>query len=113
MEELESPLELSALLTSLKDSVIGSTELLTNMVDNDIKELELTENTSKEIVALLMYDMLVKKDSFYSYLDDFNFTKEGKIILKNTNKEQVKKNLEFMQKYLMYRIEYPIDLASC
>lgn len=113
MTELQNPLELSAFLTSLKQSVFDSTDLLENLLEKDSKELLLEDNDVKNIISLLMYDAAVKENIKYSYLDDFDFSKEGKILLKNTNKQKVKSNLEFMKKYLEYRIEAPIDLASC
>lgn len=113
MTDFENPLELSAFLTSLKQSVFDSTDLLEKLIEKDNNEIELDENNVKNIVALLMYDAAVKGNINYSYFDDFDFTKEGKVVLKNTDKDKVKSNLEFMKKYLEYRIEAPIDLASC
>lgn len=113
MTDFENPLELSAFLTSLKQSVFDSTDLLEKLIEKDNNEIELDENNVKNIVALLMYDAAVKENINYSYFDDFDFTKEGKVVLKNTDKDKVKSNLEFMKKYLEYRIEVPIDLASC
>jgi hypothetical protein len=83
------------------------------MLKDDKKEIDIDEDDSKNIVALLMYDALISKSVQYSILEDFDFTKEGKVILSNQNKEQVKKNIEFLLNYLYYRIEAPLDLASC
>ena len=113
MMELKNPIEFSALLTSLKSSVINSSLLLMEMLKDDKKEITIDEDDSKDIVALLMYDALVNETIKYSFLNDFDFTKEGKIVLKNTDRDKVKKNIEFMLEYLYYRIEAPIDLASC
>ena len=113
MIDFENPLELSAFLTSLKQSVFDSTLLLEKLIEKDNNEIDLDESSVKNIVALLMYDAVVKEHVDYSYFNDFDFTKEGKIILKNNDKNKVKSNLEFMKKYLEYRIEAPIDLASC
>ena len=113
MMELKNPIEFSALLTSLKSSVINSSLLLMEMLRDDKKEITIDEDDSKDIVALLMYDALVHETINYSILSDFDFTKEGKIVLKNIDKDKVKKNIEFILEYLYYRIEAPIDLASC
>ena len=113
MMELKNPVEFSALLTSLKSSVINSSLLLMEMLRDDKKEIVIEEDDSKDIVALLMYDALVHETINYSILSDFDFTKEGKIVLKNIDKDKVKKNIEFILEYLYYRIEAPIDLASC
>ena len=111
--ELKNPIEFSALLTSLKSSVINSSLLLMEMLKDNKKEIVIDEDDSKDIVALLMYDALVHETINYSILSDFDFTKEGKIVLKNIDKDKVKKNIEFILEYLYYRIEAPIDLASC
>lgn len=113
MFDVKNPIEFSAFLTSLKPSVINSSLLLMEMLKDNKQELIIDEDDSKNIVALLMYDNLVHEDTRYSYLDDFDFTKEGKILLRNKHKDEVKKNLEIMLDYMMYRIEAPIDLASC
>lgn len=113
MTELKNPIEFSALLTSLKSSVINSSLLLMEMLKDDKKEITIGEDDSKDIVALLMYDALVHETINYSILSDFDFTKEGKILLINLDKDKVKKNIEFILEYLYYRIEAPIDLASC
>lgn len=83
------------------------------MLKDDKKEIDIDEDDSKNIVALLMYDNLVHTDTKYSYLDDFDFSKDGKIVLRNTNKNEVKSHIELMLEYMLYRIEVPIDLASC
>ena len=113
MMELKNPIEFSALLTSLKSSVINSSLLLMEMLKDDKKEIIIDEDDSKDIVALLMYDSLINETINYSILNDFDFAKEGKILLRNSDKDKVKKNIEFMLEYLYYRIEAPIDLASC
>ena len=113
MNDIQNPLEFSAILTSLKPSVISSTLILMEMLKDNKQEADIDEEDSRNIVALLMYDSLVSKSVKYSILHDFDFTTEGKVILINTNKEQVKKNVEFLLEYLYYRIEAPIDLASC
>ena len=113
MNDIENPIEFSAFLLSLKQSVDDSIDLLEIMLDNDQKEIDLTDKTSKNIVALLMCDAVIKDSIKYSCLQDFDFTKDGKVVVKNIDKNKIKNNLEFMKKYLDYRIEYPIDLASC
>lgn len=113
MQNIENAIEFSALLTSLKSSVISSTLLLMEMLKDDKKEIVIDEDDSKDIVALLMYDSLVHESIKYSFLNDFDFTKEGKVILRNLDKDKVKKNIEFMLEYLYYRIEAPIDLGNC
>lgn len=113
INDIQNPLEFSAFLTSLKPSVISSTLLLMEMLKDDKKEIDIDEEDSRNIVALLMYDSLISKSIKYSILHDFDFTKEGKAILINNDREKVKKNIEFMLEYLYYRIEAPLDLASC
>ena len=113
MNDFKNPIEFSAFLISLKPSVINSTLLLMEMLKDDKKEIVIDEDDSKDIVALLMYDSLVHESIKYSFLNDFDFTKEGKVVLRNLDKDKVKKNIEFMLEYLYYRIEAPIDLASC
>lgn len=113
MKEIQNPLEFSALLNSLRSSVISSSLILMEMLKEDKKEINIEEDESKELVGLLMYDALVNEKVNYSFLNDFDFTKEGKILLKNSDKDKVKKNIEFMLEYLYYRIEAPLDLASC
>lgn len=113
MQNIENPIEFSALLTSLKSSVISSTLLLMEMLKDDKEQIEIDDEDSKNIIALLMYDSLVNESVKYSYLDDFDFLKPGKIILQNKNRDKVKSNLETMLEYLIYRIDNPIDLASC
>ena len=113
MEELNNPIQFSAFLTSLQKSVNESIIFLKDMLEKDKSEIFIDDKISKDIISLLMYDSLVNRETNYSLLDDFDFTKEGKVILKDKNKEQVKNNLKFMQEYLSYRIEFPIDLASC
>ena len=113
MEELNNPIQFSAFLTSLQKSVNDSILFLEKMLEEDKSEIFINDKISKDIISLLMYDSLINKEANYSLLDDFDFTKEGRVILKDKDKEQVKTNLKFMQEYLSYRIEYPIDLASC
>lgn len=113
MMDIKNPIEFSAFLTSLKPSVISSILLLMEMIKDNKKEISIDEDDSKNIVALLMYDALVSESVHYSILRDFEFTKEGKVVIINHNTEQVKKNIEFMLEYLYYRIEAPLDLASC
>lgn len=113
MNDIKNPIEFSAFLMSLKSSVISSTLLLMEMLKDDKQEISIDEDDSKNLVALLMYDALINETVKYSILEDFEFTKEGKIILKNSNKDKVKSNIEFLLEYLYYRIEAPIDLASC
>ena len=113
MNDFKNPIEFSAFLISLKPSVINSTLLIMEMLKDDKKEIAIDEDDSKDIVALLMYDSLVHESIKYSFLNDFDFTKEGKVVLRNLDKDKVKKNIEFMLEYLYYRIEAPIDLARC
>lgn len=113
MTDIKNPIEFSAFLASLKPSVISSTLLLMEMLKDDKKEISIDEEDSKSLVALLMYDALICESVKYSILEDFDFTKDGKIIIKNQDKDKVKKNVEFMLEYLYYRIEAPLDLASC
>lgn len=113
MNTIQNPIEFSAFLTSLKPSVISSTLFLMEMLKDDKKETTIDEDDSKNIVALLMYDSLISESVHYSILHDFDFTKEGKVVLINNDKEKVKKNIEFLLEYLYYRIEAPLDLASC
>ena len=113
MTDIKNPIEFSAFLASLKPSVISSTLLLMEMLKDDKKEISIDEDDSKSLVALLMYDALISETVKYSILEDFDFTKDGKIVIKNQDKEQVKNNIEFMLEYLYYRIEAPLDLASC
>ena len=110
---MQNPIEFSALLTSLKPSVIESTILLKELLESDKNNINIDEDNSKHIVALLMYDQLVNEVTGYSYIDDFDFTKSGVISLINKNKDKVKDNLDFMLNYMNYRIENPIDLADC
>lgn len=113
MTNIKNPIEFSAFLTSLKPSVISSTLLLMEMLKDDKKEISIDEDDSKNLVALLMYDALVSESVHYSFLQDFDFTKDSKIILRNIDKDKVKEHIEFMLEYLYYRIEAPIDLGTC
>lgn len=110
---IDNPIEFSALLTSLKQSVIKSTILLKELLKSDKNKIDISDDNSKHIVALLMYDQLVNEVTGYSYIDDFDFTKSGVISLTNNNKDKVKDNLDFMLNYMNYRIKNPIDLAEC
>ena len=113
MTNIRNPIEFSAFLTSLKSSVISSTLLLMEMLKDDKKEITIEEDDSKNLVGLLMYDALISESVHYSILEDFDFTKDGKIIIKNQDKDKVKKNIEFLLEYLYYRIEAPLDLGNC
>ena len=110
---MNNPIEFSAILTSLKPSVINSSLLLMEMLKDKKSEISIDEDDCKQIVALLMYDNLVNKETSYSYLDDFDFSQDGKIVLRNKDTDKIKKNVEFMLEYLYYRIEAPMDLANC
>lgn len=105
--------EFSAILTSLRTSVLDASLLLMEMLKDEKAEIEIDEDDSKSIVALLMYDAMVRSEAKYSYLDDFDFKEAGKISLKHKDTERVKKNIEFMMEYLIYREEHPVDLTSC
>ena len=107
------PVELSALLTSLRPSVIESTLLLTEMIKSGKNEITLDDSNSRNIVALLMFDHLVTESVGYSYSDDFKFEEPGTIYLINQDRKKVIKNIDFMLDYMNYRIENPIDLADC
>jgi hypothetical protein len=113
MYDIRTPLEFSAVLTSLKPSVLSVSLILMEMIMDGKKEIEIDDSETQQIVALLMYDALVKDILKYSYLDDFDFTKVGKIIRLNDDKEKVCKNLSMMVEYMMYRIEAPVDLGNC
>ena len=56
------------------------------------------------IKVAYMYDALVSESVHYSILRDFEFTKEGKVVIINPNTEQVKKNIEFLLEYLYYYV---------
>ena len=114
MMDIKNPIEFSAMLTSLKPSVISSTLILMELLKDNKTEITIeSEEDSQNIVALLMYDALVNETTDYSILDDFNFAKEGKIILINKDRDKVRENIEFLLKYMYYRIEVPIDIAVC
>lgn len=107
------PVELSALLTSLRPSVVESTLLLTEMIKSGKNEISIDDDNSRNIVALLMFDHLINESAGYSYADDFRFEEPGMIYLVNKDRKKVIKNIEFMLDYMNYRIENPIDLADC
>lgn len=113
MMDIRNPIEFSAVLTSLKPSVISSTLLLMEMLKDNKSEIIIDEEDSHNIVALLMYDAMINETIDYSILDDFDFAKDGKIILKNDNKDKVREHIEFLLNYMYYRIEVPIDIAVC
>lgn len=105
--------KLSTTLSTLKDGVNKATSILIDMLNNNKNQIKIEENQVNAIVSLLVFDAAVKEDIKYSILQDFEFTKFGEVIIQNKNFNEVKDRLVFLDDYLNYRINNPIDLAKC
>lgn len=105
--------KLSATLSTLKDGVNKATSILIDMLDNNKSRLKIDESQVNAIVSLLVFDAEVKEDIKYSILQDFEFTKFGEVIVQNKNFNDAKNKLIFLDNYLNYRINNPVDLAKC
>jgi len=98
---------------ALKEGVQKGSEILIDFINSDSEVISLNENETASIVSLIMLDTLIKDEINYSLLEDFDFHKDNIISKKFKNKEKCIKNIKFLLDFLNYRIEVPLDIASC
>lgn len=96
--------------SSLRNSVIKAHNLLRDMIYENKITLKVPEEYAPDFVCLLIFDSLVAKDVKYSYLQDVSIDK-GTINVITKDKDKFLKMLGFLESYLEYRIDIPIDIG--
>lgn len=104
-------LEQDLSFSSLKNSVINVHNLLREMINQEKISLRVPDKYIADFVGLFIFDSLVSKDTKYSYFEDISVEKTGTINIITKDKEKFLNTLSFLENYLEYRIESPIDIG--
>lgn len=94
---------------SLKNSVLNAHNFIREMIYNEQYSLKVPNDNIADFVCLLIFDSIISKDTKYTYFQDISFENTGFITIKNQNNDKLLKTLQFLEDYLNYRIENPID----
>lgn len=97
--------------SSLKNSVVKAHNLLRDMIYDNKFTLKVPEEYVPDFICLLMFDSLVTKDTKYSYLQDISIEKTGIVSIITKDKDKFLNMLGFLESYLEYRIEVPVDIG--
>ena len=110
LKELKS---IQSTFLALKEGVQKGSELLIDFVNSDNESTTITEDDTASIVSLVMLDTIIKDEVKYSLLEDFDFSKDNIIYKRYKDKEKCISNIKFLVDFLDYRVEVPVDIASC
>lgn len=104
-------LEQDLSFSSLKSSIINAHNIIREMIKENKISLKVPEEYIPDFVCLLVFDSLATKDTKYSYLQDLIIEKTGIISIITKDKQKFLDTLSFLEDYLGYRIESPIDIG--
>lgn len=104
---------IQAAFLTLKDEAKKGIDILIDFVNSDKEIIDIQNDDKIAMTSVIMLDCLLKDETNYSVLDDFNFTKNNLVVKKFDNKDKCIENIKFLEKFLNYRSEIPIDLGTC
>lgn len=112
-ETLKEIKSIQSTFLALKEGAQKGSDLLIDFVNSKDEVIDIKEDDTPAIVSLIMLDSIIKDEINYSLLQDFDFSKDNLVYKKYTDKEKCIKNIKFLLDFLNYRVEVPLDIASC